>query len=373
MSTLAHTDNDYSLWVKTIRERYLQERTKAIVKVNQELLRFYWQLGKDIAQLHAEDRWGKKVLQSLSQDLKRDLPDVGGLSETSLGYMKRFYLLYSQTDAIDPQAAGEIFSIPWGHHRIIIDKCYSDPQKALFFVRKTLENNWGRNVLLNFLDTDLYERQGKAISNVSQVMPAEQEELAQEMTRDPYCFGFLTLKEQYQEKELKDALMQNLQQFLLELGTGFAFIGREYRLSIDENTERFIDLLFYNTSLHCYVVVEIKTGEFDPAHIGQLSSYVSAVNHLLVKDGDKPTIGLLVCKTKSNRLAQFSLEGYNLPLGISEYQLNQILPQQLTSSLMEEIDDEQQGDTRKVTKIISLRNISASPTCRIRRKGKIRA
>ena len=349
MSDLIHIDNEYRNWVKAIKERYLNGQLNAVVKVNQELLHFYWQLGKDIAEMHVEDKWGKKVLKNLSQDLRHDLPDVVGLSETSLGYMKRFYLLYSQADAIhpqivgefDPQPVGELFSIPWGHHRFIIDKCYSDPQKALFFVHKTYENNWSRDVLLNFLDTDLYERQGKAISNFPRVLPNPKGELAQQMTRDPYCFGFLTLSERYHEKELKDSLMEHLQTFLLELGTGFAFVGREFRLAIDEHTEQFVDMLFYNITLHCYVVVEVKTGEFDPAHLGQLSSYVSALNHLLKKEGDNPTIGLLVCKTKNNTLAQYSLEGYNLPMGISEYKLNQVLPKQLTNSLpsIEEIEN----------------------------------
>ena len=348
MSELAHIDNEYRDWVKAIKERYLNNRLHAVLKVNQVLLHFYWQLGKDIAEMHVEERWGKKVLKNLSQDLRRDLPDVAGLSETSLGYMKRFYLLYSQIDTIhpqnvgefDPQNVGELFSIPWGHHRFIIDKCYNNPKKALFFVHKTCENNWSRDTLLNFLDTDLYDRQGKAISNFTQVLPDQNGELAQQITRDPYCFGFITLTENYREKELKDSLIDHLQKFLLELGTGFAFVGREYRLSIDDRTEMFIDMLFYNISLHCYVAVEVKTGEFAPSHLGQLSSYVSTINHLLVKDGDNPTIGLLVCKNKNNTLAQYSLEGYNLPLGISEYKLNQVLPKQLISTLPSEEDIE---------------------------------
>ena len=341
MSDLLNINQEYRTWVETIKARYKRSQANAFLKANQEVIAFYWQLGKDIVEMHVEEQWGKKVLKNLSQDLQRDMPDVAGLSETSLGYMKRFYLLYSQIDIIcpqvvgeiAPQAVGELFSIPWGHHRFIIDKCYSNPQKALFFVHKTYINNWGRNVLLNFMDTDLYEREGKALTNFSTTLPAVDGDLAQQMTRDPYCFGFLTLTERYREKELKDALMQNLQQFLLELGTGFAYIGREYRLQIDDKTEQFIDMLFYNISLHCYVVIEVKTGEFTPSHLGQLSAYVSAVNHLLVKEGDNPTIGLLVCKNKSNTLAQYSLEGYNLPLGISEYQLNQILPKQLNDSL----------------------------------------
>ena len=353
MSELLHINDDYRQWVKAIKRRYLQSQIRSVVKANQELLYFYWQLGKDIADMHVEDLWGKKVLKNLSVDLQHDLPDVAGLRETSLGYMKRFYLLYSQIDEIcpqavgeiDPQRVGELFSIPWGHHRFIIDKCYLSPQKAWFFVRKTYQNNWGRDVLLNFMDTDLYEREGKAISNFSTALPDPHSDLAQQMTRDPYCFGFLTLKERYHEKELKDALTENLQKLLLELGTGFAFVGREYRLIVD-NKELFVDMLFYNISLHSYVVIEVKTGEFEPAHLGQLSTYVSAVNHLLVREGDNPTIGLLVCKNKNNTLAQYSLEGYNLPMGISEYQLRNLLPEHLDSSLPteEEIENGKKTD-----------------------------
>ena len=192
-------------------------------------------------------------------------------------------------------------------------------------------------MLLNFMAMDLFEREGKAISNFSTALPDTHSDLAQQMTRDPYCFGFLTIKEHYHEKELKDALTENLQKLLLELGTGFAFVGREYRLLVD-NKELFVDMLFYNISLHSYVVIEVKTSEFEPAHLGQLSTYVAAVNHLLVKEGDSPTIGLLLCKNKSNTLAQYSLEGYNLPMGISEYQLKNLLPEHFESSLPEEED-----------------------------------
>lgn len=177
MSELIKIDKEYRAWVETIKARYKQSQTKALLKANQELMSFYWHLGKDIVEMHVEEQWGKKVLKNLSQDLQRDLPDVTGLSETSIGYMKRFYLLYSQIDIICPQTVGELFSIPWGHHRFIIDKCYSNPQKALFFVHKTCENNWGRDVLLNFMDTDLYEREGKAITNFSNTLPAVEGDL----------------------------------------------------------------------------------------------------------------------------------------------------------------------------------------------------
>lgn len=310
------------------------------------MLQFYWSLGKDIVTLKAESRWGEKFIANLSSDLKAKLPEVKGLSETSIGYAKRFYLLYSEWFAIHPQVGGElrnsaIWHIPWGHHKYIIDKFFNAPEKAMFFVQKTLENGWSRNILLNFMDTDLYERQGKAISNFKTSLPAPQSDLAQEMTKDPYKFDFLAMTEGYREKELKDALEINIRDFLLELGTGFAYMGREYRIVIGQ-TEKFVDMLFYNLNLRCYVVVEIKTGKFESEYIGQLGTYVAAVNHILKKDMDNPTLGLLICKSKDNVLAQYALESSNQPIGISEYELSKLYPTDFKGTLpsIEDIENE---------------------------------
>lgn len=233
MSQLVRIYKDYALWIEELSQRYRRSQIKAATHVNSEMLQFYWSLGKDIVTLKAESRWGEKFIANLSSDLKAKLPEVKGLSETSIGYAKRFYLLYSEWFAIHPQVGGElqnsaIWHIPWGHHKYIIDKFFNAPEKAMFFVQKTLENGWSRNILLNFMDTDLYERQGKAISNFKTSLPAPQSDLAQEMTKDPYKFDFLAMTEGYREKELKDALEINIRDFLLELGTGFAYMGREY-------------------------------------------------------------------------------------------------------------------------------------------------
>lgn len=235
----------------------------------------------------------------------------------------------------------DLVCLPWGHIRYIIDNCKNDLDKALFFVGKTLENNWSRAVLLNFLGTDLYERQGKAITNYPQTLPEPQGELAQQITKDPYSFDFLTLSERYVEKELKDALVANIERFLLELGQGFAYMGREYRVKIG-NTEKFMDMLFYNAKLHCYVVVEVKTEVFDAQNLGQLGLYVSAVNHLLKSPADNPTIGLLICRSKDNVVAKYALESTSLPIGISEYELAKIYPQDFQSTLpsIEQIEKE---------------------------------
>ena len=257
--------------------------------------------------MHAEHRWGSNFFESLSNDMIHLLPNVKDFSVTNLRYMKRFYELFSVSQENLPQVGANLFSIPWGHMKAIIDKCRNNPLKASFYVNQVKENDWSRAVLLNFLDTDLFERQGRAITNFKDSLPDVQSGLAQEMTKDPYSFDFLTIRKGYDEKELKDALMDNIQKFLLELGTGFAFVGREYRLLIGK-TEEFLDMLLYNIRLHCYVVVEVKVVEFNPRDIGQLGTYVAAVNHILRKDGDNQTIGLIICKTKDNILAKYALE-----------------------------------------------------------------
>ena len=253
--------------VKNVGKRFKNMQIKAATRVNQEMLRFYWSLGKDMVEMHAESRWGSKFYNNLSKDLASAMPEQKSFSPTNLKYMTYFYQLYSQISPqtvdeieteISPQLVDELCRVPWGHHRYIIDKCKGDVDKAIFYVRKTIENNWSRAVLLNWLDTNLYERQGKAITNFIMQLPEAQGDLANELTKDPYNFDFLTMTEGYNEKELKDALTNNIVKFLMELGSGFAFVGREYRLEVGK-TEQFIDLLFYNIRLHCYVVIEVKT------------------------------------------------------------------------------------------------------------------
>ena len=222
-----------------------------------------------------------------------------------------------------------------------MDRYENNVEKAIFFINKIIENGWSRAVLLNFLDTNLYERQGKAINNFQKSLPNVQSNLAKEITKEPYNFDFISIREGYNEKELKDALMDNIQKFLLELGTGFAFVGREYRLVVGE-TEEFIDMLFYHIKLHCYVVIEVKISAFKPADIGQLGTYITSVNHILKEENDGPTIGLLICKIKDNILAKYASESSKEPIGISEYQLSKLLPDNFKGTLpsIEEIEEE---------------------------------
>lgn len=336
--TIIKNDPEYLAWMQELSERYRRSQIKAAVSVNREMLLFYWRLGKDIAELHVESRWGSGFFETLSRDLKKEIPDAKGFSANNLRYMKHFYELFPDgaTGGADseilPQVVGEMFSVPWGHIRTIIDKCHDSCEKAEFYIRKTVENGWSRAVLLNYLDSGLYERQGKAVNNFSSALPAPQGDLAQEITRDPYQFDFLAIRDDYDERELRDALMTNISQFLMELGTGFALLGREYRLVVGK-TEQWIDLLFYHAALHCYVVIEVKATDFRPEYVGQLGTYVVAVNHILKSEIDQPTVGLLICKGKDNVLAQYAVEGSSQPIGISEYELSKLMPEELRGSL----------------------------------------
>ena len=363
--TITILDKEYKNWIRELSSRYRKSQIKAALKVNDEMLRFYYSLGKDIVTKKAESKWGSGFMKNLSMDLKAQNPDATCFSQTNLLYMKNFYLLYQSyleiapqveeqldnkaiTQQVAEQIAGDIFSVPWGHHMLLIDKFKSKPRKALFFVHQTILNGWSRDTMLNFIGTDLYERQGKALTNFKETLPEETSELAQELTKDPYNFAFTGITAKHNERKLKDALLDNITQFLLELGTGFAYVGKEYRLQIGEK-EKFIDLLFYNLNLSCYVVVEVKIGEFDFADVGQLGGYVVSCNHILRKEGrDNPTIGLLVCKQKDNLVAQYSLESSSQPLGISEFELAKIYPGKVEGTIPT-IEEIEQGLTDKET------------------------
>ena len=342
-------DTRYKEWIEELRKRYKGSQIQAASSVNREMLLFYWSLGRDIVQMDAENVYGSGFYEKLSSDLSYSIPDQRGFSPRNIRYMKRLFLFnakiydilpkvvaklpqvvaklpqtITEPEENHPQPVEELFSIPWGHIRLLIDNCKNNPQMALFYIRKTIEHNWSRATLQNWLETDLYERHGKAINNFVETLPAPQGDLAQELTKDPYTFDFLTISPKFNEKELKDALTDNIQRFLMELGSGFSFIGREYRLLVG-NTEQYIDLLFYNYRIHCFVVVEIKVSEFSPKDMGQLITYVSAVDGLLKTENDKPSVGLLLCKTKDNVLAHYATNAVKVPVSISEYQITHFL------------------------------------------------
>ena len=345
MKSITILDPNYKDWVKELSLRYRKSQIKAAVKVNREMLSFYWSVGKDITEKEYDNKYGSAFYKNLSVDLIAELPNVEGLSERNLRYMKSFYTLYSSCmktlpqsvakseNEILPQLVAELSSVPWGHHRLIIDKCKGNVEMALFYVRKVNQEGWSRDMLLNFISTDLYERQGKSLSNFNNTLPSVMSDLAQEITRDPYNFAFTGITGKYNESLQKKALVKNVTQFLLELGTGFAYVGKEHRLQIDTK-EKFIDLLFYNLNLSCYCAIEVKIGEFDFQDMGQIQGYVVAVNHLLRKEGrDNPTIGILICKSKNNTLAQYALEGTTQPIAISEYDLQRLYPEKVEGTI----------------------------------------
>lgn len=356
-SKLMKIDTGYKKWVTEISQRFRSSQIKAALKVNQEMLRLYWEIGRDISAMHLEAKYGSSFYDSVSLDLKESLPGVHSFSPTNLKFMCYFYELFpdaenrsqvvneSVTAPNCPQVVNdlgsEVFSIPWGHYRLIISKCKGNKDQALFYVRKTIENGWSRAMLGNYMKAELYSSQGKAISNFSATLPSQVSGLAQEMTKDPYHFDFLSMRENYDEKELKDALMDNITRFLLELGSGFSFVGREVRLPVGEK-EKFLDMLFFNIRLKCYVVLEVKTTDFDSSYAGQLGTYVVAVNHQLKEDWMNPTIGLLVCQGLDKVEAQYALESTREPIGVSGYQLSKLLPKEFKGSLptIEEIEAE---------------------------------
>ena len=369
LAVVLHDDCDYKDWLVELKERFYSHRLKASCATNGYLLDFYWKLGRDIEAKQYTNTYGSGFYKNLSQDLKNEMPGVKGFSPTNLKYMSYFYKLYAPLQANCPQLADNfiedlyiadiqrvvaqnenrpqtaddfklLFLIPWDHHRRIIDKCKGNMDKALFFVRKTWENNWGRDVLLNWLDTDLYERDGKAITNFQATLPAVQSDLAQQITKDPYQFDFLDLREKFDERDIENELVNNVTRFLLELGKGFSYMGRQFRLEVGQQ-EFFPDLLFYNAHLHAYVVIELKAQSFHPSFLGQLSFYVSAINHQFKSEIDNPTIGLLICKDKDNVVAKYTLESYKEPMGISEYQLSRLFPKNFKSSMptIEELEN----------------------------------
>jgi predicted nuclease of restriction endonuclease-like (RecB) superfamily len=357
-----------------LKARIRQSQIKAMIRVNDEMLRLYWDLGRDIVVRQMDSVWGSGFFANLSRELKAEFPDMEGFSVTNLKYMKLFYKFYSQDAKILHQLGGKTESIifqqpvgklqvsnnevniispqlvdefktnplmqsPGGHHRLIIDKCKTVPE-ALFYVQKTIKNGWSRAVLMNFIEADLYSSQGKTLNNFDRLLPDVQSDLAKETFKDPYKFDFVRLTEGYKEKELEDALIDNITKFLLELGQGFAYVGRQF--PIKGGKERNMDLLFYHLELRCYIVIELKVKEFEPEHTGKLGYYITAVNDQLKKDCDNPTIGLLIVKEKDNIDAKYSLESTSQPIGISEYTLSKLLPENFKSSLpsVEEVEQE---------------------------------
>jgi predicted nuclease of restriction endonuclease-like (RecB) superfamily len=360
-------DNAYKDWLIELKQKVRTAQLKAAVAVNTELIMLYWELGKMITE--KQTAWGSKFLEQLSQDLRTEFPDMQGFSERNLKYCRQFYQFYvpsieqqlvaqlkqanqtnDTTQIVSPENFITVFrqqpvaQIPWGHNILIFSKS-KRADEAEFYAGQTLQNGWSRNILSHQINANLFQRQGKAIHNFQNTLPEITSDLAHQMIKDPYQFDFLALTDNYKERELENALVSNITNFLLELGSGFAYIGRQVPLMIGDQ-EYFIDLLFYHLKLRAYVVVELKTTDLIPEYAGKLSFYLSAANDLLKHSTDNPTIGLMICKNKNNIIAEYALKDINQPIGVSEYQLSKLFPEEFKSSLptIEEIEKELSSD-----------------------------
>ena len=344
---------DYLAFIQDIKQRIQGAQIKASVAVNQALLQLYWDMAERIVAKQQESTWGDGFLLQMSRDLQVEFPEIKGFSLRNLKYMRQWFQFWSAGPSIGQQVVAQleklknaqqlVSQIPWGHNLLIISKIKTTEQ-ALFYVQQTIQNNWSRVVLTHHIESGLHLREGKAVTNFQSTLPAPHSDLARQMLKDPYHFDFLMLKERHDEQELENALIEHITRFLLELGAGFSYIGRQYKLEVDGD-EFFIDLLFYHVRLHCYVVVELKTVKFKPEFAGKLNFYISAVDDILKAEQDHPTIGILICKSKKDTVVEYALRNINKPIGVSEYTITQNLPEELKSSLpsIEEIEAELRG------------------------------
>lgn len=341
-------DNNFKQWVEVLSQNYKRAQIKAAIHVNSELINFYLNLGKEISETSYKAMYGNSFYNKLSFELRSRLKDVKGLSPVNIRYCERVYTLYKK---ILPQVVEKLVMIPWGHHRTIIDKC-KNIESAMFYINYTLKNNFSRSQLELSIDSFAYERSKDTLNNFEATLPDQEKKLTVDLIKDPYKFDFLELREDYDEKELKNELESNIKSFLLELGTGFAFMGSEYRL-LAGDTELFADMLFYHTKLHCYVVIEVKTDKFKPEYMGQLAGYVGTIDGTMKTEQDGKTIGLLLCKSKDNVLAKYTLNNAAFPIGISEFELANLIPEKYKNKMptIDEIEGKNWSIKKKKTKV----------------------
>lgn len=334
---------EYAQTLTELISKVRESQLRAAVAVNTELVKLYWHIGKTISERQTENGWGNNVVEQLARDLLSALPGIRGFSRANTFRMRAFYQAYEKVAQSVRQIEDlPFFSIPWGHNILLIERVKTQ-EVRLWYARKTQEEGWSRGILEKQIKLGLCERTGQAITNFPLTLPKPQSDLAKETLKDPYMFDFLSLSEEYNEREVEQGLIDHIQTFLLELGKGFAFIGRQKHLEVGGN-DYFLDLLFYHTNLRCYVVVELKSTAFKPEYAGKLNFYLSAVDDLLRHPEDRPTIGLLLCKTKNNFIAEYALKDINKPIGVAEYETKLIesLPKDLKGSLpsIEEIEAE---------------------------------
>ena len=337
VSQFDHTSISYVELLDSLKDRIRASRIKAVLSVNQELTILYWQIGRQI--VHSQDRegWGTSVIERLSQDLRTSFPSIRGFSTRNIWRMRAFYLAYPASEVSLPQPVADLATsflpqaaaeIPWGHNIALIEKV-KDPEQRLWYAAQTIEHGWSRAVLVHQIESDLYRRKGKALTNFDHALPAPQSDLARELVKDPYNLDFLGLTDDISERELERSLLDHLREFLLELGKGFAFMGSQYHLEIG-GQDYYLDLLFYNTILRAYVVIDLKVEAFKPEFAGKMNFYLNAIDELLRHPDDQPPVGLILCKERNRVTVEFSLRGMDQPMGVSEYQL---LPKHVRDAL----------------------------------------
>ena len=390
--SLTPPPSGYAEWLGELKARILNARLRAMLVVNRELVRLYWQIGHDILARQSAQGWGAKVIDRLSQDLRTAFPEMKGFSSRNLKYMRAFAAAWPdefvqqpaaplelgefvqqpaaqiEIGSICPPTGGKMVQaplahLPWSHHCILLDKLSCEEDRR-WYAAKAIEHNWSRNILVMQIESRLIERSGGAVTNFALTLPKPQSDLARESLKDPYRFDFLGLGEEAQEREIENALVKHVTDFLLELGAGFAFVGRQVLLDVG-GEEFFIDLLFYHLKLRCYVVIELKAGKFKPEHLGQLGFYLTAVDAQVKHPDDAPSIGLLLCKSKNKVVAEYALRDKSQPLGVAEYQLLESLPPEFRTSLpsIEQIERELAGEPPP---------ISEAPTKKAGKGGKAR-
>ncbi len=338
-AALIETPTGYADWLTDLKTRIHNAQQRAALAVNRELVLLYWQIGCDILERQAKQGWGAKVIERLSHDLRVAFPDMKGFSRANLMYMRAFAEAWPDA-VIVQQAVGQL---PWGHNLVLLTRL-KNHEMRLAYAQRAIQYGWSRNVMNIHIETRLLEREGQAVTNFEAQLPAQQSDLARNTLKDPYLFDFLSVGKEADEREIESAIVQHITRFLLELGAGFAFVGRQVHIEVGGD-DFFIDLLFYHLKLHCYVVVELKTGDFKPEHTGQLNFYLSAVDSQMKSEQDNPTIGLLLCKKQNRLVAEYALRDSNKPIGVAEYQLVESLPAELQTSLpsIEQIEREMES------------------------------
>ena len=336
-------DKEYVEWVADVKHRYRQSQVRASVRVNTTMLEFYWSVGRDLVRMRAEERWGTGVVKQFALDMRQAFPNETGFSYTNVKYMKQWYSFYSERVEKGQRLIGlidekeksqrlvgqlempELFGrVPWGHHIDIVSRCETIDE-ALFYIKNDIDGGWSRPVLNVQIDGKLFKVQGSAVTNFDTTLPVPQSQLAKEILKDPYNFDFLTMKPKYDEHDLEEALVSNITHFLLELGRGFSYVGRQMELRMPGGQSFFPDLVFYHIPQHRYVVIELKAVKYVPEFAGKLNFYVTAADKLLRGEGDNPSVGLIICKSTDKTIVEWSLQDIQKPLGVATYQLQEVV------------------------------------------------